>query len=823
MSVTDLQPPVAEPWEADLVAALGRQPAAGDDLVSRLRAVHPDLSVDRVESVLGTREDVMRVEDGWVSLLAVADGAVLTHVLTSEERELGVLTVGGDLDAWARLADSELPLASGGDVRARWALSPDALPRGAGMGLAGPPGWLDDFHADQVLALRLQGGTLTVSALDGLPTPDDGDRERSARLCRHVTEVAAAALADYLAGEPESGPSAFLEDAVTQALYHHPGLLDEPLPPLSTVLRESGLEVRGCLVSVPGLPPDREVDDLDDVEIQALVATHSMLLGLRDNRIPDGERMRFFLTALRIPVVAERLADAVELDPLPHGITAALLEGARDDEQAGALLLAARSAEGRGDYETAERLVTEAADRGPTCMPAVLDAAQYAAARGNGLRADGLLKRAGVSAEDPTRQVLRPLLTLPEGAVSRNRPCPCGSGRKYKACCLPDVAHPLPRRARLAYARLVVHAQRPHLFDNAQRFVSLVSREAFDLALDMAVFETGVIEDYLERRGHLLAADERQLLESWAGTPLSAYEVVSVEPGRSATLRRLPSGDPVVLHDRAFSSDVRPLDVVQARLLWDGERLALLALPLRVHRRRRAALLEVLDGGYVPEEVAAFWGPQRPTRLQNREGHDLVFCQATYRSDAEDAEDAEDAWDRLREHLMEDDDDDRLLMVTELAGDEVLVQGSVRRAGSRWSLETNSVERLRSLQRLFCDVVPDAVLVSESTRPANDVLGDVGAVSSRPTADQSGLVDLPPEEEARLLAEHMARYEEAWLDMELPGLGGRTPRAAVAEGGRAFAELQAMLDDMAWMRREHAGPGGMDPDRLRHLLGIARD
>ncbi|MFZ5871262.1 MAG: SEC-C metal-binding domain-containing protein [Actinomycetota bacterium] len=758
----------------------------------------------------------MRVEDGWVSLLAVTDGAVLTHVLTAEERELGVLTADGDLDVWGRLADSGLRLDGGGEVRARWVLGRDPLPCGASMGLAGPQGWLDDFHADQVLALRLRGGTLTVSALDGLPTPEDSDRERSAQLCRRVTEVAASALADYLAEEPGSGPSAFLEDAVSQALYHHPGLLDEPLPPLSTVLRESGLEVRGGLVAMPGLPPDREVDDLDDVEIQALVATHSLLPGLRDHRIPDGERMRFLLTALRIPVVAERLADAVELGALPPDVVLALLEAARDDERVGALLLAARSAEGRGDYEAAERLVTEAAEHGPTCMPAVLDAAQYAAARGDALRADGLLKRAGVPAEDPVRQALRPLLTLPEGTVSRNRPCPCGSRRKYKACCLPRLAHPLPTRARLAYARLVVHAQRPRLFENAGRFVSKMRREALDLAIDMAVFEAGVIEDYLECRGHLLATDERQLLESWAGTPLSAYEVVSVEPGRSVTLRRLPSGDPVVLHDRAFSGDVRPLDVVQARLLWDGEKLAVLATALRVHRFRRAALVDVLDGGYDPEELAAFWGPQLPPRLQNREGHEVVLCQATYRSNAEDA------WDRLREHLRQDDDDDRLLMVSDLAGDEVLVQGSVRRAGSQWTLETNSVERLRGLQRLFCAAVPDAVLVSESTRPVNDILGNADAVSTRPAAE-SGLVDLSPEEEVRLLEEHMARYEEAWLDMELPGLGGRTPRVAVAEGGRPLTELQAMLDDMAWMRREHAGPGGMDPDRLRHLLGIARE
>jgi hypothetical protein len=64
-----------------------------------------------------------------------------------------------------------------------------------------------------------------------------------------------------------------------------------------------------------------------------------------------------------------------------------------------------------------------------------------------------------------------------------------------------------------------------------------------------------------------------------------------------------------------------------------------------VDRLRRRALLELLDGGYESWEVAAFFGPQPPPALHNREGHALVQCTATY--DVPGAE-AEAVWSRPR-------------------------------------------------------------------------------------------------------------------------------------------------------------------------------
>ena len=190
-----------------------------------------------------------------------------------------------------------------------------------------------------------------------------------------------------------------------------------------------------------------------------------------------------------------------------------------------------------------------------------------------------------------------------------------------------------------------------------------------------AIFDSGILDDYLDERGELLPDDERALVERWRETPLAPYEVTQVQPGVSATLRSMSDGASVRLLDRSLSRSVQRLDLLVGRVLDDGDGPCLLALPLRVDRTRRRALLELFDGGYEPEEVAAFFGPQPPPVLQDREGHSLMQCAATF-----DVPDAEAAWERLGAEL-DEDGPDRLIAVRELEAGESAIRGSVLRQG----------------------------------------------------------------------------------------------------------------------------------------------
>ncbi|MGH3321027.1 MAG: YecA family protein [Streptosporangiaceae bacterium] len=830
MSVTPLHSEEQPAWSADLHLHLSTSPLTLAELTDRLKDAHPELKTRQVERELGARGDVHETEDGWVSLLAVSDGAVLTHMLTEAERDTGVLAADGDLDLWARLADEGLGMEGGGEVRTNWVPDPGAdaleagedtwgvdgdLSRFVGEALVGPEGWLRGFEPDELLALRLRDGTLEVTKADELEKVNTDDlARRSTQVIETCYLAAADALtvySEHVGHGDEMVPAMPLDDALAGLLVAHPGVLDEPLPPLGILLQVAHLKVAAGWVALPGAPRDpSEVAGMSPQEIRTLTLARGLLRTHGDGEAPE-ETFRTFLGALTQPSVVGRLADHVELHGAGEPLLDAIGRAATSPvERASAVLLRARAAEGSGDSVTAERLVGEALEHDPGCEPALLDAADYAATRGESSTADAYLRRAGVPAHDALRHTLRHTLRAPAGAGSRNRPCPCGSGRKYKACCLRNVRHPLPVRAATLYARVATYAQRARGKELIEEYTAEAEPYARLIALDLAIFEGGLLDAFLHQRGAWLPDDERSLLRGWRETPLRAYEAAEVRPHVDVTLRALPDGERIRLPDRALSSDARRLDILCTRLLQDGEGPRVLALPLRVNRTRRQELLELLEDGYEPEDVMAFFGPQPPPGLRNREGHLLVACSASY-----DVPDHEAAWKSLAADL-DEDGPNRLVATHELDDGESILRGFLRRERGRISVEANSVERLRDLQRRVLDAAPDARLVSESTVPMERLLAERdNDPAPEPAEDASGL---PPEQAAELLDQVMRQHELRWVDDQIPALGGRTPREAVTEGGDALAELNVLLDDMEW-RRDASGQG-MDPARIRHDLGL---
>jgi hypothetical protein len=825
----DRTAPLAEPaWAADLLRHLGQAgPLTTAALTERLRTAAPDLTTEQVEGELQARLDVHETAAGWVSLLAVADGAVLTHVLNADEQEAGMLAADGDLDLWARLADEGLPLAGGGTVRTRLAFDQATLPAGSRTALAGPEGWLEAFEDETILTLRLRDGVLEVAELAEF---EAGGEELVVRAkpvvvaCGTAAVEALKSFAEAAGGEQAEDqddpgiPGAALDDVLAGLLAAQPGALDDPLPPLGLLLATAGMEVVNGFVGMPGAPWDpTEVAGLSAEEIRLFTLARGFLRTSEGGTVPAVAPDRFLTMLTLSSAVLERIADEVERDPVEEPMLQAARQAATTPAQRAAVaLLAARGAEGAGRPVEAERLVAEALSHDPDLEPALRDAADYAATRGDAVRADAYLSQAGDPPDGALRRALRPLLVSPARTTPRNSPCPCGSGRKYKACCLRKPSYPLSARAQARYASIAEYAQRAPSLPTVLELAGLAVPEAALFALDLAIFEGGVLDDYLDERGELLPADERALVERWRSVPVAPYEVTSVRPGVSVTLRPLLGGDPVRLTDRSLSRGVRRLDLLVARILDDGDGPALLANPLRADRMRRRALLEVFDGGYEPEEVAAYFGPQPPPVLQNREGHPLVQCTATY-----EVPEAKEAWDRLAAQL-EDDGPDRLIALHELDDGETVIRGSVQRVEDRLLIETNSVERHHDLRQQVLTAAPGAKLVSESTVPMEQLLAErrldqeaEGDQAARPPFVAAGF---PPEEGAALLDQVMREHEQRWLDQHLPALDGRTPRQAVAEGGDALVELRALLDDMEW-QSDTAG-GGMDARRIRRDLGL---
>ena len=245
------------------------------------------------------------------------------------------------------------------------------------------------------------------------------------------------------------------------------------------------------------------------------------------------------------------------------------------------VLLRARATEEAGRPDHARQLSGSCLRLDPALLPAIRDAMEYELSR-NWARAWELASAIG--ADD----IAEPLLWLLErprqpapGAehASRNQPCPCGSGRKYKACCrvkdLDGGVHPLPDRAPALYAMLATFARRDpnRMVTDRMAACAIGAPHAAMLALDLAIFDGGAARRFLAVRGHLLRDDERDLLGEWLAEPVDMYEVSSVRRGSELSLRSLVGGPQRIgQRDRMFSLSVRRLDIVICRLLPDGAR-----------------------------------------------------------------------------------------------------------------------------------------------------------------------------------------------------------------------------------------------------------
>lgn len=184
----------------------------------------------------------------------------------------------------------------------------------------------------------------------------------------------------------------------------------------------------------------------------------------------------------------------------------------------------------------------------------------------------------------------------------RNDPCPCGSGKKHKHCCLAaqtaresDPRELVWRRLRRLkddgdYAtmmlRFVHDAYGDGALEEAWNEFTLWEDEPFDPgSLHQPVFmpwlfclwapdpeETAVADAdlhevpparaLLQRKGHRLDSLLREYLESCLAAPLSFYEVLHSEPGRRLQLRNVISGEEHDVMERSASQSIQAGDLI---------------------------------------------------------------------------------------------------------------------------------------------------------------------------------------------------------------------------------------------------------------------
>ena len=457
--------------------------------------------------------------------------------------------------------------------------------------------------------------------------------------------------------------------------------------------------------------------------------------------------------------------------------------------------------------------------------------------------------------------------------VGRNEPCPCGSGRKYKKCCmLVDAARrdeltprSINRCSEEAVHALVAHARRLHgegFFDAARQAIGCEPKDRYarEDPLDLLVVPWAlylwdpvggpangegagtVAADFLKSPAAMRIGERtRRFMQACRREPVTFWQVEAVERGAGMSLRDLATHRECFIHERSATETVVAWDIMFGQVVEvDGIRTLSMSGPYALPAGRfRGKVERFLAAKIDPErllaqdrELITFYltcaeellNPVLP-ELRNTEGDRLEWTTSVFRFDPAQG-------DRLLGRLDQMRNIEACSTEEEIAAEYVwLSQGKgpleqVSRARlkvqeDRLVTESNSRKRDRQLRTRLLKGLGDLVEHVETThRPL-----DWDAIREAPTAEsesESGSLDLtslPPESRAQI-QQMMDAMHMRWADQPVPALGGQTPRDAVktAAGRREVAQLLNDFDNS--QRRARNPHDAFDYNRLRGELGL---
>ena len=446
----------------------------------------------------------------------------------------------------------------------------------------------------------------------------------------------------------------------------------------------------------------------------------------------------------------------------------------------------------------------------------------------------------------------------------RNDPCPCGSGLKYKKCCLQTQLVEVGSRLTLRSARHSAmeqllrfgfgpqlegdHAIAEVLFwaDRlAGRSIAAVkdlvgsddARSKYNawFLFDLDIDAGGTVADlFLADRGARLGPSEREYLERVRRAPLALYEIQSVEQGRGVDLLDLWAGTRMFVHEQTATESLVCWDLLGARVVPDGAgsllfegglylypasaKHAILQELKRLHRQFVKHTPAADDAAFFRRHGMIFhhlWldyviFPPRPD-IRTTEGHKVVLTRSAF--DIRDG-------DALRAAFAGRDDldtqDDGSFAWIEDAGTRQRLLGTFVISGRRLTLESTSKERA-ARGRAWVERVAGSAVAYRATayETVDRALERAVPVSREP--------QVPADVEALLLRELYDRHYRDWLDLPLPALKNRTPRAAAR-----LKSLRPVLIDLLKQlengneRQKQKGRPGYDPAWLWQALGLSR-
>ena len=468
--------------------------------------------------------------------------------------------------------------------------------------------------------------------------------------------------------------------------------------------------------------------------------------------------------------------------------------------------------------------------------------------------------------------------------IGRNEPCPCGSGKKFKRCCLLKGAplHGFTREERqralskvesFVEKELVQEDEAAHDLFYAQWDDRLDQLDPIWIELSEAVYDMWFYFDYrLSGEVHVvnlfldrnlqLDTGEQWYLKLLRETALRLYEVVDLLPGQALTLREVLSGAEVTVRERLGSRSLPKYALVAARVIARGpsgqpeiesgilhipdlireQTISQLSSHHKTYRRKhpqagKADFFKEMGLFFHDAWMSCILDPPIP-HLTNTDGEDILIT--VVRFEVLEPAGLEAALDSAKEISREEDGTAWIWSGTNLKG-ELITLGRLVLKGQILELECNSVKRGERGRKLV-DRLARGLIRHRSTTHENiemKMRERLGADSSESRRDTQE--DLPWAVKEALTLDAQGRYYHKWLDDTIPALDDHTPREAAADAAlrpkliNLIHELESMYHvalkngdpayDPSWMwcelgLEERSGPAYIPPLAHERLFSM---
>lgn len=447
--------------------------------------------------------------------------------------------------------------------------------------------------------------------------------------------------------------------------------------------------------------------------------------------------------------------------------------------------------------------------------------------------------------------------------VGRNDPCPCGSGKKYKKCCLSasfaetgreesirgQVIQDLLRFLKRNFSDRMDEAS--HIFWEEFSPEEHLDEETLGVA-EINFFEW-LVHDYVmdEENGKTLidlymesnrrlTADEHRVLNMMKSSVMSFYEVQEVFPERGLLIKDLLLGGEYDVREKMATRSVRKWDIFAGRLLHIDGIYGLSGSVYPYPLNQKEAILETLRGAFedyrndYPSATIDdflkresrifnfFWYEpiQNPTplKLVTTSGEPLLFSKAVFK-----IQDKGVAIEGLRKAKELDPDNGGFTWHDRRDEDEqtgTTVLGHIAIRGNNLVLSCNSKERLERGKELILEHTGSAL--AHETDSFEDPLEAMESLRERPVRREKDRI--PPEVQQEIYTQFMQTHCEKWLTAKIPALDGRAPLQAIKteEGKSKVIELLKTFENLEEHKRRHGEPF-YDTSWMWGRLGLGRE